>query len=145
MMEEQSEGLVAEVPRRNWVAFARRPVQWTETYAIDGDPKRGVMLTALYTASALAADAEVTLEATLIVRGEARATVVVPLTGVPEWRWHHLYTWADQTLMGIEAEARAHAVAVLKPARARVVKTAVKLAAKPAAKRARKAPNKERL
>jgi hypothetical protein len=126
---------VAEIPQRNWVAFARRPVQWTETYAIDGDPKLGVMLTVLYTANRLAADAEVTLEATLIVRGEARATVVVPMTGVPEWRWDHLYTWADQTLLGIEAEARAQAVEAAKPARKRV--------AKPAAKRARKAPKEK--
>jgi hypothetical protein len=136
--ENQGEAVAAVGPLRNWVAFARRPVQWTVTYAIDGDPKRGVMLTTLYTASGLAEDAEVSLEATLIVRGEARATVVVAVTGLPDWRWGHLYTWADQALTGIEAEARAHAVAVpaAKPAR----KRAAKPAAKPAAKRGRKTP-----
>jgi hypothetical protein len=133
--ENQGEAVAAEVPRRNWVVFARRPVQWTETYAIDGDPRRGVMLTALYTASRLAADAEVSLEATLIVQGEARATVVVAVTGLPDWRWNRLFTWADQSLMGIEAEARAQAVAIAaKPARKRVVKPAVKPAVKSAVK-----------
>jgi hypothetical protein len=133
-MTETTEQVV-EIPQRNWEPIALRPVQWTETYAIDGDPKRGVMLTVLYTANRLAADAEVTLEATLIVRGEARATVVVPVTGLVNWHWDRLYTWADQTLMGIEAETRAQAVEAVKPVRKR--------GAKPAAKRVRKAPKEK--
>jgi hypothetical protein len=151
-MTEEVEAPIVEVPRRNWAACARRPVQWTETFAIDGDPKKGVMLTVLYMADRLAADAEVTLEATLIVRGEARATVAVPVTGVPGWRWVRLFTWADQALMGIEAEERAQTI-VARPVRQRTGKTTgqaaaqpkskSKAAAKPATKRARKAPKEQ--
>jgi hypothetical protein len=161
MSEHEEVQAVEPVARRNWARFAGRAIQWVETYALDGDPKLGPMLTTVYTADRLAVDATVIMEATLLVHGVAQASVAVPVAGLQDWRWPRLFAWADQALAGVEAAERDR-VALLVPqavvastpvapqarARRKTAKAAGTKAAvvadKPIkAKRARKAPTKE--